>query len=72
MFGSVWAQADVRKALKASGADVLEGDLGVGTCDLAFGDDDALVDPDTTSRLSALLAELVDRAGVRVEGAASR
>ena len=36
LFGAVWAQAEVRKALKASGAHVLESELPVGMADGAF------------------------------------
>ena len=39
LFGAVWAQAEVRKALKASGAHVLETELPVGMADGAFDDD---------------------------------
>ena len=38
LFGAVWAQAEVRKALKASGAHVLESELPVGMADGAFDD----------------------------------
>ena len=33
LFGAVWAQAEVRKTLKASGADVLDAELPVGMAD---------------------------------------
>ena len=33
LFGAVWAQAEVRKTLKASGADVLDEELPVGMAD---------------------------------------
>src|SRR4051794_37905071 len=33
LFGAVWAQAEVRKTLKASGADVLDAELAVGMAD---------------------------------------
>src|SRR3954466_2998687 len=36
LFGAVWAQAEVRKVLKASGAHVLEDELPVGMADGAF------------------------------------
>src|SRR5215210_1954418 len=45
LFGAVWAQAEVRKALKASGAHVLEAELPVAMADGAF-DGDALADPE--------------------------
>ena len=39
LFGAVWAQAEVRKVLKASGAHVLETELPVGMADGAFSED---------------------------------
>ena len=59
LFGAVWAQAEVRKALKASGAHVLESELPVGMADSAFADDGSLADPELSTRLSDLLADLV-------------
>src|SRR5215207_1658740 len=51
LFGAVWAQAEVRKALKASGAHVLETELPVGMADFAFADGDSLADPQLAARL---------------------
>src|SRR5918911_4770293 len=51
LFGAVWAQAEVRKALKASGAHVLEDELPVGLADAAFTADGRLADPELTDRL---------------------
>jgi chromate reductase len=60
LFGAVWAQAEVRKVLKASGAHVLESELPVGMADYAFGETgDALADPELTARLRDLLGDLV-------------
>ena len=60
LFGAVWAQAEVRKVLKASGAHVLESELPVGMADYAFADDgDQLADPELTQRLTDLLGDLV-------------
>ena len=50
LFGAVWAQAEVRKTMKASGAYVLESELPVGMADYAFADDGSLVDPELTQR----------------------
>src|SRR3712207_4699180 len=50
LFGAVWAQAEVRKALKASGAHVLESELPVGFADSAFTEDGALADPELATR----------------------
>jgi chromate reductase, NAD(P)H dehydrogenase (quinone) len=60
LFGAVWAQAEVRKALKTAGARPLEDELPVGMADGAFDDDGGLADPDLAERLSALLAALVE------------
>lgn len=70
LFGAVWAQAEVRKALKASGAHVLESELPVGMADSAFTDDDALADPELNARLGDLLGDLVREVGAPVEQAA--
>jgi chromate reductase len=59
LFGAVWAEAEVRKTLTASGANVLDGELGVGMADFAFADDDTLADPAQAQRLAELLEELV-------------
>ena len=67
MFGAVWAQAEVRKTLKASGAHVLESELPVGTADYAFAEDGTLSDPQLTERLQDLLGDLVREVGAPVE-----
>src|SRR5919204_5625745 len=46
LFGAVWAQAEVRKTLKASGAHVVEAELPVGLADTAFAPDGRLTDPE--------------------------
>ena len=70
LFGAVWAQAEVRKALKASGAHVLESELPVGMADSAFDPDDTLADPDLGARLGDVLGDLVREVGSPVEQAA--
>ena len=60
LFGAVWAQAEVRKTLQASGADVLDEELPVGMADAAFTDDDTLADPALAERLAEMLGELHD------------
>jgi len=67
LFGAVWAQAEVRKTMKASGAHVLESELPVGMADYAFADDGALNDPELTERLKDLLADLVREVTAPVE-----
>ena len=70
LFGAVWAQAEVRKALKASGAHVLESELPVGLADSAFDEHGGLADPELTARLKDVLGELVRETGAPVEQAA--
>ena len=70
LFGAVWAQAEVRKVLKASGAHVLESELPVGMADAAFADDGTLADPDLSARLHDLVSDLVREVAAPVEQAA--
>ena len=69
LFGAVWAQAEVRKVLKASGAHVLENELPVGMADGAF-DGDALADPELGARLGDLLGDLCREIRAPVEQSA--
>jgi len=69
LFGAVWAQAEARKVLKASGARPLESELPVGMADSAF-EGDGLADPELTERLSDLLGDLVREVDSPVEQAA--
>src|SRR5215211_486013 len=70
LFGAVWAQAEVRKALKASGAHVLDAELPVGIADGAFTDDGSLADPELTARLGDLLGDLCREIRAPVEQSA--
>jgi len=70
LFGAVWAQAEVRKALKASGAHVLESELPVGLADGAFTEDGALADPDLSSRLADVVSDLAREVAAPVEQSA--
>jgi len=70
LFGAVWAQAEVRKALKASGAHVLESELPVGLADSAFAEDGTLADPELAARLADLVGDLMREVGSPVEQAA--
>jgi len=67
LFGAVWAQAEVREALKASGAHVLESELPVGMADGAFTDDDQLQEPELQERLGDLVGDLAREIGAPVE-----
>jgi chromate reductase len=66
MFGAVWAQAELRKALAAAGARVIDRELPVATAHEAFNDNGALADHDMTLELEGILAELLDSAKQRV------
>jgi chromate reductase, NAD(P)H dehydrogenase (quinone) len=67
LFGAVWAQSEVRKALKASGAHVVESELPVGLADGAFTPEDELADPELAERLRGLLGDLTREAGAPLE-----
>ena len=70
LFGAVWAQAEVRKVLGASGAHVLESELPVGMADSAFDSEGALVDPELATRLGDVINDLVREVGTPIEQAA--
>jgi chromate reductase len=55
MFGAVWAQAELRKVLGATGARVAEGEVPVGHAHTQFDDDGRLTD----ENLSGQVAEVV-------------
>src|SRR6476659_1959646 len=67
LFGAVWAQAEVRKVLKASGAHVLESELPIGLADGAFTEDGALADPDLSTRLADVVSDLAREVAAPVE-----
>jgi chromate reductase, NAD(P)H dehydrogenase (quinone) len=70
LFGAVWAQAEVRKVLKTSGAHVLESELPVGMADAAFDEEGGLADPDLADRLQDLVLDLAREVAAPVEQAA--
>jgi chromate reductase len=59
LYGAAWAQAEVRKALTASGAHVLDTELPVAMADHAFDGDGSLADTELLARLHDLLDDLV-------------
>lgn len=67
LFGAVWAQAEVRKVLKATGAHVLEDELPVGLADGAFAPGGGLADPELATRLHDLVGDLVREVQAPVE-----
>jgi chromate reductase len=70
LFGAVWAQAEARKVLKASGAHVIDAEVPVGLADHAFDADGGLADPELNTGLRDLLADLVREVEAPVETAA--
>jgi chromate reductase, NAD(P)H dehydrogenase (quinone) len=59
IFGAVWAQAEVRKVLAATGARVLDAELPVASAADAFDADGELRDAELRARLAAITGELV-------------
>jgi Predicted flavoprotein len=69
-FGGVWAQAELRKVLAASGARVVEGDVAVGHAHERFGENGILNDENLREQLGEVVESLVDAARIRVAVAA--
>ncbi len=69
LFGAVWAQAELRKVLNHTGAEVFDDELPVGLADGAFTDAGELADPELRERLADLVEALcnVSLADERVE-----
>lgn len=57
-FGAVWAQAELRKVLGASGARVVQGDLALGHAHEKLGDD-GMLDDELREPLRELLTQLL-------------
>ena len=70
LFGAVWAQAEARKVLKASGAHVVEAELPVGLADSAFDPEGRLINPELAENLADLLGDLVREVDAPVESPA--
>ena len=68
MFGAVWAQAEARKVLAATGARVIDRELPVPRVGEAFDADGQLLDRDLRTELGGILAELLGE--TEVAGAA--
>ncbi len=70
MFGAVWAQAELRKVLGATGARVAEGEVAVGHAAERFDEHDRLTDENLEAQLRevivTLLQEVRDRPGQSV------
>lgn len=70
MFGAVWAQAELRKALAAAGARVIDRELPLPDAGSAFADDGALADRDQQLALGEIVAELLGETRERAAAAA--
>ena len=64
-FGAVWAQAELRKVLAATGARVVEGEVAVGHAPTRFDEDGRLVDENLLEQLEEVIAGLVAEAAAR-------
>jgi chromate reductase, NAD(P)H dehydrogenase (quinone) len=60
LFGAVWAQAELRKVLQHTGANVRDSELPVAAADDAFDEDGRLRDAGIRERIQDELAELAD------------
>ncbi|MBD0330702.1 MAG: NAD(P)H-dependent oxidoreductase [Thermoleophilia bacterium] len=60
VFGAVWAQAELRKVLAATGARVLPDELAVGRARERFDADGRLLDAELRARLAEVVYALVD------------
>jgi chromate reductase len=69
-FGAVWAQAELRKVLAASGARVIEGDVAVGHADERFDENGLLIDENLREQLAEVVESLVEAARMRAAIAA--
>ncbi|MGZ4327103.1 MAG: NADPH-dependent FMN reductase [Solirubrobacteraceae bacterium] len=67
MFGALWAQAELRKVLSASGARVLDTELAVATAHEAFDDEDQLLEAELGDALGTVVQDLADAAMQRSE-----
>jgi chromate reductase len=62
MFGAVWAQAELRKTLAASGARVVDGEVAVGHADTRFDEQGGLNDPEIAEQVEEVVALLIAEA----------
>ncbi len=59
MFGAVWAQAELRKVLAATGARVVEGEVAVGHAQTRFDENGTLTDENLVDQLSEVVGTLI-------------
>jgi chromate reductase, NAD(P)H dehydrogenase (quinone) len=70
-FGAVWAQAELRKVLAATGARVVEGEVAVGHAHDKLAADDSLTDDNLREQLAEVVAGLVESARMRTAAIAA-
>jgi chromate reductase len=66
MFGAVWAQAELRKALAAAGARVIDRELPLPYAQEQFDSAGELIDPDVQGVLGEIVGELAEQ--IRISG----
>ena len=59
MFGAVWAQAELRKTLAASGARVVQGEAAVGHAHTRFDEEGQLSDAEIIEQIEAVASTLI-------------
>ena len=59
MFGAVWAQAELRKVLAATGARVVEGEVAVGHAQTRFDENGKLTDENLVEQLDEVVRTLI-------------
>jgi chromate reductase len=67
LFGAVWAQAEVRKVLGATGACVIDEELPVASAHEAFATDGSLRDAERGASLDAIIERLLGAVRVRLD-----
>jgi chromate reductase len=65
-FGAVWAQAELRKALAAAGARVVDGEVALGHASTRFDEDGNLIDQALREQLGEVVETLADAVRARV------
>jgi chromate reductase len=70
MFGAVWAQAELRKVLGATGARVVEGEVAVGQAHTRFDEDGRLNDPNLEEEVREVVRLVMDSVAEREQIAA--
>jgi chromate reductase, NAD(P)H dehydrogenase (quinone) len=70
-FGAVWAQADLRKVLAATGARVVEGEVAVGHAHQKLAADGTLLDENLREQLTDVIDGLVEAVRLRTAAVAA-